>query len=264
MPGRASVECDCRVLPGTSRGRPGARSCATALGDDLPYELEFLERADRRHHRADRHARCSTPASSFVERNDPGAILLPIVSTGFTDSHFMRETFGTVAYGFWPSRHTPLEVLHAGVHNRDERIHRRRPRLRRALPRRARARDQRIRRLTPRLTLRRRQLVWRAQIRARSCDRARRGIGLNRESGAHRAGPAVGRVTIGRPAPRLTPDGRNPGIVTGTRRIATARDGQPGPASGRAARPRGRRGPGRSRPPPQDTGERIVVRICSR
>jgi acetylornithine deacetylase/succinyl-diaminopimelate desuccinylase-like protein len=46
------------------------------------------------------------------------------VSTGFTDSHFLRHTFGTAAYGFWPSRHTPPEVLHAGAHNRDERIHR--------------------------------------------------------------------------------------------------------------------------------------------
>ena len=25
--------------------------------------------------------------------------------------------------GFWPTRHTPLEVMQAGVHNRDERIH---------------------------------------------------------------------------------------------------------------------------------------------
>ena len=35
----------------------------------------------------------------------------------------MRRAWGTVCYGFWPMRHTPLDVMHAGVHNRDERIH---------------------------------------------------------------------------------------------------------------------------------------------
>jgi acetylornithine deacetylase/succinyl-diaminopimelate desuccinylase-like protein len=115
MPGRASVECDCRVLPGMTEADLRAELVA-ALGTDLPYELEFLE----------------TPTGGtiplfetcrrFVEEQDPGAILLPTISTGFTDSHFMRETFGTVAYGFWPARHTPIEIMHGGVHNRDERL----------------------------------------------------------------------------------------------------------------------------------------------
>jgi acetylornithine deacetylase/succinyl-diaminopimelate desuccinylase-like protein len=55
-----------------------------------------------------------------VERD---AVLVPVVSTGFTDSHYMRQTWGTVAYGFWPCRFTPPEVRDAGVHNRDERVH---------------------------------------------------------------------------------------------------------------------------------------------
>ena len=42
MPGRASVECDCRVLPGTTEDDLRAE-LAAALGTDLPYELEFLE-----------------------------------------------------------------------------------------------------------------------------------------------------------------------------------------------------------------------------
>ena len=37
--------------------------------------------------------------------------------------HFLREAFGTVAYGFWPVRTTPLDVYRSGFHNRDERIH---------------------------------------------------------------------------------------------------------------------------------------------
>jgi hypothetical protein len=35
----------------------------------------------------------------------------------------MRSAWGTICHGFWPTRATPLEVMHAGVHNRDERIH---------------------------------------------------------------------------------------------------------------------------------------------
>jgi acetylornithine deacetylase/succinyl-diaminopimelate desuccinylase-like protein len=50
-------------------------------------------------------------------------MLLPTVSTGFVDSYFMRSGWGTRCIGFWPTRTTPLEVMQAGVHNRDERIH---------------------------------------------------------------------------------------------------------------------------------------------
>ena len=35
----------------------------------------------------------------------------------------MRAAFGTVAYGFWPMRHTPYEVAAAGIHSVDERVH---------------------------------------------------------------------------------------------------------------------------------------------
>ena len=59
----------------------------------------------------------------FLDQRDPGAVLLPTLSTGFTDSHFLREAFGTAAYGMWPVRHTPLDVIYNGMHNRDERIH---------------------------------------------------------------------------------------------------------------------------------------------
>ncbi len=121
MPGRASVECDCRILPRTEPGDLEAELRA-ALGDDLPYDLEFLEPP-----LGGTMSPIDTPlyevCQSFLDRRDPGAVLLPVVSTGFTDSHFLREAFGTVAYGFWPCRYTPIDILHAGVHNRDERIH---------------------------------------------------------------------------------------------------------------------------------------------
>ncbi|MFN2488865.1 MAG: M20/M25/M40 family metallo-hydrolase [Actinomycetota bacterium] len=121
MPGRASVECDCRVLPGTSP-EDLELELRAALGDDLPYELEFLEPPT-----GGTVAPIDTAlfgvCQDFLDRNDPGASLLPTISTGFCDSHFVRERFGTVAYGFWPMRRTPSDIYHDTIHNRDERIH---------------------------------------------------------------------------------------------------------------------------------------------
>ena len=121
MPGRASVECDCRILPGDTRELLEAELRA-ALGSDIPYEIEFPEEIV-----GGSVASVDTPlygiCQEFLDQRDPGAVLLPTISTGFTDSHFLRRAFGTAAYGFWPVRHTPTDVLYAGVHNRDERIH---------------------------------------------------------------------------------------------------------------------------------------------
>jgi acetylornithine deacetylase/succinyl-diaminopimelate desuccinylase-like protein len=121
MPARASVECDCRVLPGTAEADLEAELRA-ALGDDVAYELEFLEPPI-----GGSVSPIGTPlfeaCRRFVAENDPGAVLLPTLCTGFTDSHFMRAAFGSVAYGFWPMRHTPYEIAAAGIHSTDERIH---------------------------------------------------------------------------------------------------------------------------------------------
>jgi acetylornithine deacetylase/succinyl-diaminopimelate desuccinylase-like protein len=121
MPGRASVECDCRVLPGVGPAEL-ERELRAALGGDLPYEIEFLEEPT-----GGTVAPLDTPlldaCARWLERTDAGAILLPKISTGFTDSHFLREAFGTVAYGFWPVRATPLDVYMTGFHNKDERVH---------------------------------------------------------------------------------------------------------------------------------------------
>jgi acetylornithine deacetylase/succinyl-diaminopimelate desuccinylase-like protein len=121
MPGRASVECDCRVLPGTTEDELRAE-LHDALGEGIPYEIEFLEPPT-----GGSVTPLATPlfevCRRFVEEHDPGAIVLPTISTGFTDSHFLREAFGTAAYGFWPSRHTPHAITRSTVHNRDERIH---------------------------------------------------------------------------------------------------------------------------------------------
>ena len=120
IPPTAGVECDCRVLPGVTWSELQTE-LEEALGSDLPFTVEPLEPPT-----GGTASPVDTPlfevCKSFLKEYDPSAILLPTISTGFTDSHFLRESFGTVAYGFWPMRTTPLEVYYGGFHNVDERI----------------------------------------------------------------------------------------------------------------------------------------------
>jgi len=60
--------------------------------------------------------------ASWVESVDPGARPAPICVAGFTDSHWFREAFGTVAYGFFPSRVMPIETAARLIHSSDERV----------------------------------------------------------------------------------------------------------------------------------------------
>ena len=121
MPGRASVTCDCRVLPGTGPAEL-QRELKVALGSDIPYELDFLEDPTGGTV-APINTQLYRVCEQFLAEHEPRSTLLPTISTGFTDAHFMREAFGTVAYGFWPCRTTPSDVYLGGIHNKDERIH---------------------------------------------------------------------------------------------------------------------------------------------
>jgi acetylornithine deacetylase/succinyl-diaminopimelate desuccinylase-like protein len=57
-----------------------------------------------------------------VESVDPGARPAPVCVAGFTDSHWFREAFDTVAYGFFPSRVMPIETAARLIHSADERV----------------------------------------------------------------------------------------------------------------------------------------------
>jgi acetylornithine deacetylase/succinyl-diaminopimelate desuccinylase-like protein len=121
LPARASVDCDCRVLPGTSMDTL-LTELRQALGDGAPYELEVLEPLT-----GGTLSPIASPlfdaCQAFVQTHDPDAILLPTLCSGFTDSHYLRAAFGSIAYGFWPMRTTPYAVAAAGVHGHDERVH---------------------------------------------------------------------------------------------------------------------------------------------
>jgi acetylornithine deacetylase/succinyl-diaminopimelate desuccinylase-like protein len=59
---------------------------------------------------------------AFVEEEEPGARAAPFCVAGFTDSHWLRQAFGTVAYGFFPSRAMDPESASRLIHSADERV----------------------------------------------------------------------------------------------------------------------------------------------
>jgi acetylornithine deacetylase/succinyl-diaminopimelate desuccinylase-like protein len=118
VPGRCDVTIDCRLLPGQTE-EEADRILRAWLGEG-DYELEWREG-----HGGSR-SELATPLWSaiegFVEGLEPGALLAPICVPGFTDSHWLRESFGTVAYGFFPMREMSSDLVARLVHSADERI----------------------------------------------------------------------------------------------------------------------------------------------
>ena len=122
IPSRCTVRVDCRVPPGL--GEQHVRDRVEALlgpAREGDYKLEFTERVVGNSSPLD--TELAGYLREFVRREDPDADLLPLVLTGFTDSHWFRKTFPEcVAYGFFPqramSRFDTLPLIHAP----DERI----------------------------------------------------------------------------------------------------------------------------------------------
>jgi acetylornithine deacetylase/succinyl-diaminopimelate desuccinylase-like protein len=121
IPAVCDVEVDCRLLPGQhpEHIEPVIRA---VLGGDVDYELEWTEQA-----RGGTRSPLDTPLwqalEEWVAEAEPGAKAAPLACVGFTDSHWLREAFGTVAYGFFPATgELPAEVATSLVHSADERI----------------------------------------------------------------------------------------------------------------------------------------------
>ena len=119
VPAECDFVVDCRLLPGQHPAdvEPELRS---ALGDDVDYELDFLEAQGGT--RSPLESPLWAAVESFVAAADPGAQAVPICTAGFTDSHWLREAFDTVAYGFFPARAMPAELAAQLIHSADERV----------------------------------------------------------------------------------------------------------------------------------------------
>ena len=118
IPALCEIVVDCRLLPGQhpERIEPMVRA---VLGGDVDYDLEWLEA------QGGTRSALDTPlwdaVEAFVAQTEPGAHAVPICVAGFTDSHWLREAFDTVAYGFFPLRAMPPEVAAQLIHSADER-----------------------------------------------------------------------------------------------------------------------------------------------
>ena len=118
IPARCELTVDCRILPGHTQAEVEAQ-IREFLGD-AEYEFQWIEG-----HGGTRSP-LETPLwdviESFVEEIEPGAEVVPLLLSGFTDSHWLRDAFGTVAYGFFPMRTMEPEVAARLIHSADERI----------------------------------------------------------------------------------------------------------------------------------------------
>lgn len=120
IPALCTIEVDCRLLPGQhpEHVEPMLRA---VLGSDVEYELEWLEPEGGTRSALD------TPLwralEEWVAKVEPGARAAPLCGPGFTDSHWLREAFGTAAYGFFPvTGDLPPETAALLVHSADERV----------------------------------------------------------------------------------------------------------------------------------------------
>jgi len=118
VPGLCEVTVDCRLLPGQTPA-DAERIVREALGDG-DYEIEFLEGT------GGTRSELATPLwdalEAFTSTIEPRARLVPFACPGFTDSHFLREAYGTTAYGFFPLKEMDTEVATKLVHSANERI----------------------------------------------------------------------------------------------------------------------------------------------
>ena len=119
IPGSCEVTVDRRLLPGQTPEE--ADELVRAVLGDGDYELETIERWGGTRSPLD------TPLwdaiEAWVAETEPGARLAPLACAGFTDSHWLRDAFGTVAYGFFPMRVLEPEVANRLIHSADERTH---------------------------------------------------------------------------------------------------------------------------------------------
>jgi acetylornithine deacetylase/succinyl-diaminopimelate desuccinylase-like protein len=117
IPALCEVTVDCRLLPGQTQGE--AEHVIRAVLGEGDYELEWVEGQGGT--RSPMEGPLWDAIAGWVAETDPEAALAPICLSGFTDSHWMRDAFGTVAYGFFPLRYMDTQLATRLVHSANER-----------------------------------------------------------------------------------------------------------------------------------------------
>jgi acetylornithine deacetylase/succinyl-diaminopimelate desuccinylase-like protein len=125
IPSRAEIHVDCRVPPGLGE-QEVRRAIVEVLGSDGSdggdgFAVEFTEQVVGNGSPADSPLRDAIDV--WIADNDPGAVTVPVILPGFTDSRWFRKAFpDCIAYGFFPHRYQSLLEAAPLVHGADERI----------------------------------------------------------------------------------------------------------------------------------------------
>ena len=118
IPALCTITIDTRILPGQTPEQ--AEATIRAWLGEGDYDLVNTERFGGT--RSEISGPLWDAVQSFIDVEEPGATAAPICVAGFTDSHWMREAFGTVAYGFFPSRAMDSETAARLIHSANERV----------------------------------------------------------------------------------------------------------------------------------------------
>jgi acetylornithine deacetylase/succinyl-diaminopimelate desuccinylase-like protein len=118
IPASCEIVLDVRLLPGQTPDE-AEHQIRAVLGEG-DYDLENFERQGGT--RSPLGGPLWDAVTGFVETEEPGAAAAPLCVAGFTDSHWVRDAFGTVAYGFFPARVLDPEVSARLIHSADERV----------------------------------------------------------------------------------------------------------------------------------------------
>jgi acetylornithine deacetylase/succinyl-diaminopimelate desuccinylase-like protein len=119
VPAHARLDVDCRVPP--ELGEDSARAAIQAALGEHGYDVEFADQI------VGNRSAVDTPLMDsirrFVEREDPGAAVAPVVMAAFSDSHWWRRAFpDCVAYGFFPQNAMDMAEAYPLMHGVDERM----------------------------------------------------------------------------------------------------------------------------------------------
>jgi len=126
VPNEASVDIDCRLLPGQTPDHAVAELARLLEAAGEPagsFTIESLNPAPLGGAASPFHTPFATACAESLAAVDPGVELVPTLNPFFTDAHHLRQGWGTTTYGLWPWKHTPAAVYDSGVHAIDERVH---------------------------------------------------------------------------------------------------------------------------------------------
>jgi len=118
VPAVCDVVVDSRLLPGQTP--PEQFELVRSILGPGEYELEPIEGQGGT--RSQIGGPLWDAIASFVREEEPEATVVPICVPGFTDSHWLRAAFGTVAYGFFPARAMHAAEAALLIHSADERV----------------------------------------------------------------------------------------------------------------------------------------------